>query len=99
MASQPSYFSAWQTGQEKKAATITVLVTESSFKASVVKVDGVEIKGEDGKRVFTTPALEAGKEYKFAVEAFLEPNNYTKINRPRVVTVKAGRRRETGPDG
>jgi len=77
-------------GQEKKAATIKITVTESSFKATVVKVDGVEVKGGDGTRVFTTPDLEAGKEYKFAVEAYLEPNNYTKITRPRVVTLKAG---------
>ncbi|VTU02283.1 Uncharacterized protein OS=Chroococcidiopsis thermalis PCC 7203 GN=Chro_0526 PE=4 SV=1: Methyltransf_31 [Gemmataceae bacterium] len=78
------------TAQEKKAATITVKVTESSFKDTVVKVDGVEVKGKDGTRVFTTPALEPGKEYKFAVEALIEPNNYTKITRPREVAVKAG---------
>jgi uncharacterized protein (TIGR03000 family) len=78
------------TAQEKKAATITVKVTESSFKDTVVKVDGAEVKGKDGTRVFTTPALEPGKEYKFAVEALIEPNNYTKISRPREVTVKAG---------
>lgn len=78
------------TGQEKKAATIKIAVTESTFKPTIVKVDGVEIKGADGTRIFTTPALEAGKEYKFAVEALIEPNNYTKITRPRVVTLKAG---------
>ncbi|MBA4191207.1 MAG: hypothetical protein C0467_24770 [Planctomycetaceae bacterium] len=78
------------TAQDKKAATIKITVTESSFKDTIVKVDGVEIKGKDGIRVFTTPALEPGKEYKFAVEALIEPNNYTKISRPREVKLKAG---------
>lgn len=78
------------TAQDKKAATITITVTESTFKDTIVKVDGVEIKGKDGTRVFTTPALEPGKEYKFAVEVQLEPNNYTKITRPREVKLKAG---------
>src|SRR5205823_5720312 len=65
-------------------------VPESSFKETVVKVDGVELKGTGATRTFTTPALEPGKEYKFKVEALIEPNNYTKITRPREVTVKAG---------
>jgi uncharacterized protein (TIGR03000 family) len=77
-------------GQEKKAATITVTVPKSSFKDTVVKVDGAEVKGTGETRTFTTPALEAGKEYTFVVEALIEPNNYTKITRPRTVTVKAG---------
>jgi uncharacterized protein (TIGR03000 family) len=76
--------------QEKKTATIKIAVTESTFKPTIVKVDGVEIKGTDGTRVFTSPVLEPGKEYKFAVEALIEPNNYTKISRPREVTLKAG---------
>ena len=77
-------------GQEKKTATITIKAPESTFKDTVVKVDGVEVKGKDGAWTFTTPALEAGKEYTFKVEALIEPNNYTKITRPRTVTVKAG---------
>ncbi|MFM8273903.1 MAG: TIGR03000 domain-containing protein [Gemmata sp.] len=76
--------------QDKKAATITIAVTESSYKETIVTVDGAEVKGGGGTRVFTTPALEAGKEYKFKVQALIEPNNYTKITRPREVTVKAG---------
>lgn len=76
--------------QEKKPATIKISVTESSFRDTIVKVDGVEIKGKDGVRVFTSEPLEAGKEYKFKVEALIEPNNYTKITRPREVTLKAG---------
>jgi uncharacterized protein (TIGR03000 family) len=77
-------------GQEKKAATIKITVPESGFKDTVVKVNGVELKGSAPTFTFTTPALEAGKEYKFKVEALIEPNNYTKITRPREVTVKAG---------
>ncbi|MBM3980800.1 MAG: TIGR03000 domain-containing protein [Planctomycetes bacterium] len=77
-------------GQEKKAATITIKAPGTGHRDTVVKVDGVEIKGADGTWTFTTPALEAGKEYTFKVEALIEPNNYTKITRPREVKVKAG---------
>jgi uncharacterized protein (TIGR03000 family) len=77
-------------GQEKKAATIKIKAPESGFKDTIVKVDGAEVKGTGGTWTFTTPALEAGKEYKFKVEALIEPNNYTKITRPREVTLKAG---------
>jgi uncharacterized protein (TIGR03000 family) len=76
--------------QEKKAATIKITLPESHYKETVVKVDGAELKGTGTTRTFTTPALEPGKDYKFKVEALIEPNNYTKITRPREVTVKAG---------
>jgi uncharacterized protein (TIGR03000 family) len=75
--------------QEKKAGTIKITVPESTFKETIVKVDGVDIKGTGATRTFTTD-LEVGKEYKFKVEALIEPNNYTKISRPREVTLKAG---------
>jgi uncharacterized protein (TIGR03000 family) len=77
-------------GQEKKSATIKITVPENGYMETVVKVDGVELKGTGAARTFKTPALEPGKEYKFKVEALIEPNNYTKITRPREVTVKAG---------
>lgn len=80
----------FSTARDKKAATIKILLPESSFKDTVVSVDGKALK-ETGKEVtFTTPDLDAGKEYTFKVEALLEPNNYTKITRPREVKVKAG---------
>ncbi len=77
-------------GQEKKPATITIKAPATGYKDTVVKVDGAEVKGADGTWVFKTPGLEAGKEYKYKVEALIEPNNYTKITRPREVTLKAG---------
>ncbi|MDY3555273.1 TIGR03000 domain-containing protein [Gemmata sp. JC717] len=76
--------------QEKKTATITITAPEAGYKDTIVKVDGTAVNGSGGKYTFTTPALEAGKEYKFKVEALIEPNNYTKITRPREVTVKGG---------
>ncbi len=76
--------------QDKKTATIKITVPEAGFKETIVKVDGVEVKGTGTSRTFTTAALEAGKDYTFKVEALIEPNNYTKITRPREVTVKAG---------
>lgn len=77
-------------GQEKKAATVKISLPENRYKETVVTVDGVEVKGTGATRTFTTAALEPGKEYKLKVEAHIEPNNYTKITRPREVTVKAG---------
>jgi uncharacterized protein (TIGR03000 family) len=77
-------------GQEKKAATIKIKAPESGFKDTVVKVDGAEVKGTGGTWTFTSAPLEVGKEYKFKVEALIEPNNYTKITRPREVALKAG---------
>ncbi|MBY0455849.1 MAG: TIGR03000 domain-containing protein [Gemmataceae bacterium] len=76
--------------QDKKTATITITVPEAGYKETVVKVDGAEVKGKGATRTFTTGALEAGKEFKFKVEALIEPNNYTKITRTKEVTVKAG---------
>ncbi len=77
-------------GQEKKTATIKITVPDKGHAETIVKVDGTEVKGTGTSRTFTTAALEPGKEYKFKVEALIEPNNYTKITRPREVTVKAG---------
>ena len=49
-------------GQEKKTATITITVPEAGYKETVVTVDGVELKGTGATRVFTSPALDAGKD-------------------------------------
>ena len=76
--------------QEKKTATIKITVPDKGHAETVVKVDGVEVKGTGTSRTHTTAPLEAGKEYTFKVEALIEPNNYTKITRPREITVKAG---------
>jgi uncharacterized protein (TIGR03000 family) len=83
-------FVAAACGQDKKTATITVVVPEKGYAETEVKVNGKLLPGGGAKRVFTTPALEPGKEYTFKVEALVQPNNYTKITRPREVTVKAG---------
>src|SRR4051794_28668575 len=77
-------------GQEKKAATIKITVPDKGYAETEVKVDGVVLKGTGTSRTFTLPALEPGKEYKVKVEALVQPNNYTKITRPREVIVKAG---------
>lgn len=77
-------------GQDKAPATIKITVPKNEYKETVVTVGGVELKGTGAVRTFTTPALVAGKEYTFKFEALIEPNNYTKITRPREVTVKAG---------
>jgi uncharacterized protein (TIGR03000 family) len=76
--------------QDKKTATIKISVPEKGYKDTVVKVDGVEVKGTGASRTFTTPDIEAGKERKFKVEALIEPNNYTRITRFREVALKAG---------
>src|SRR6476646_1188512 len=83
-------FVAAACAQDKKPATITIKAPATGFKDTVVKVDGKEITGKDGTWTFTSPALEAGKEITVKVEALIEPNNYTKITRPREVKLKAG---------
>jgi uncharacterized protein (TIGR03000 family) len=80
--------------QEKKAATIKLLIPESPVKTSL-KVEGKDLEANDkaareGVRVLVTPALETGKTYAYKIEATIEPNNYTKIVRTREVTFKAG---------
>lgn len=77
-------------GQDKKAATIKVTVPERGYQETVVWLNGVEQKGTGATRTLTTPPIEAGKEVEFKVEALIEPNNYTKITRPRTVKLKAG---------
>ncbi len=76
--------------QEKKTATITITVPDNRYKDTTVSVNGTAVKGSGATFTFTTPELEPGKEYTFKVEALVEPNNYTKITRPREVKVKAG---------
>jgi uncharacterized protein (TIGR03000 family) len=75
---------------EKAPATIIVLVQESNYKPTIVKIEGVPTKQKGAKREFTTPPLEPGKNYVYQIECLVEPNNYTKISRPREVTFKAG---------
>jgi uncharacterized protein (TIGR03000 family) len=77
-------------GQEKKTVTIKITVPDKGHAETIVKVDGVEVKGTGTSRTYTTAPLEVGKEYKLKIEALIEPNNYTKITRPREITVKAG---------
>lgn len=77
-------------GQEKAAAKIVVKAPATGFMPTVVLVDGAEIKGTGGVWTFTSAPLEPGKDRTFKVEARIEPNNYTKISRPREVTLKAG---------
>jgi len=76
--------------QEKATATIKVLLPDHNYKEPVVTVEGVVTKSTGSERSFTTPPLEPNKTYKYKVEALLEPNNYTKITRPREIEFKAG---------
>ena len=78
------------TAQEKKVATIKVLVPELGYQETVVWLNGEKQKGAGGTRVLTTAPIEVCKEITVKVEALIEPNNYTKITRPREITVKAG---------
>jgi uncharacterized protein (TIGR03000 family) len=80
----------WAGAQEKKAATIKVLLPDRNYKEPIVRVEGVETKATGATRTFTTPPLETGKTYKYSIEAVIEPNNYTKITRPREIEFKAG---------
>jgi uncharacterized protein (TIGR03000 family) len=76
--------------QDKKPATIKILLPEQNYKEPVVTVEGIVTKSTGSTRTFTTPALEPGKTYTYKIEALIEPNNYTKITRTREITFKAG---------
>jgi uncharacterized protein (TIGR03000 family) len=76
--------------QEKKPATVKILLPEQNYKEPEVKVEGVVTKSTGSVRTFTTPALDPGKTYTYKIVALIEPNNYTKITRPREITFKAG---------
>jgi uncharacterized protein (TIGR03000 family) len=82
------------TAAEEKAkapAKLTVLVPpDPSYRAVVLKLQGVAVAETGTRRVLRTRALEPGKEYTFKLEATIVPNNYTTITRRRTVTVKAG---------
>jgi uncharacterized protein (TIGR03000 family) len=80
--------------QEKKPATIKILLPESPTKTTL-KVEGKELEAndkatKDGVRVLVTPDLETGKTYAYKIEASIVPNNYTTITRTREITFKAG---------
>jgi uncharacterized protein (TIGR03000 family) len=82
------------TAQDKKPATIKILIPDSPTKVAL-KVEGQDLAANDkaakeGQRILVTPDLEAGKTYAYKIEATIEPNNYTKIIRTREVTFKAG---------
>jgi uncharacterized protein (TIGR03000 family) len=47
------------------------------------------IKGKGETRIFK-PALPQGKEYRFEIEAEIQPNNYTRIFRAKEITLKGG---------
>jgi uncharacterized protein (TIGR03000 family) len=76
--------------QDKKPATIKILLPERNHKEPIVTVEGVTTKSTGSTRTFLTPPLDPAKTYTYRVEALIEPNNYTKITRPRDISFKAG---------
>ncbi|MSQ96206.1 MAG: TIGR03000 domain-containing protein [Gemmataceae bacterium] len=81
--------SAWNIAQETSPSEITITVPEKGHSETVVKVNGKEVKGEGDTRTFKAK-LEKGKEFKFKIEALIEPNNYTKITRFKEIKLKGG---------
>jgi uncharacterized protein (TIGR03000 family) len=79
--------------QDKKAATIKLLIPEKPTKTAVT-IEGKKLDEpagvKDAVRVFSTPELDPGKTYAYKIEVVIEPNNYTKIFRTREITFKAG---------
>ncbi len=75
---------------DKKPATLKILLPETTIKEPEVKVDGVPINTTGVVRTYTTSAVEVGKTFVYKVEVAFEPNNYTKIIRTREVAFQAG---------
>jgi uncharacterized protein (TIGR03000 family) len=76
--------------QEKKIATIKILLPEAGYKESELKVEGIVTTTTGSVRSFTTPLLETGRTYIYQFVATIEPNNYTKFIRKRELTFCAG---------
>src|SRR5207302_964810 len=75
--------------QEKATTEITITVPEKGHEETVVKVNGKQLDGEGDTRTYKT-SLEKDKEFRFKVEALIQPNNYTKITRFKEITLKGG---------
>jgi uncharacterized protein (TIGR03000 family) len=75
--------------QEKLVSTITIIVPERGQEETIVKINGKQIDGDGGTRVYKV-TVEKDKDYKFQIEALIEPNNYTKITRKKEITIKGG---------
>lgn len=84
------FLSSISHAQEKKPANIKIILPDNLYKQAEVKVEGVSTKQTGAERKFQTPPLEPNKEWKYKIEAVIEPNNYTKIFRVREITFKAG---------
>ncbi len=78
--------------QDKAVSTITIIAPgtgDELHKPTIVKVNGKELEGEERTRVFKA-TVEKGKQYKYKVEAVIEPNNYTTIRRFKEITLTGG---------
>lgn len=68
-------------------ATLKVLLPDGNVKLTIQD----KLTQQNGtERTFVSPPLDPGKEYHYKLVAKYEPNNYTKITRPRTVKVQAG---------
>ncbi len=74
---------------KKVESQITILVPPAGQEETVVTINGKVFEGEGATRTYKTE-LEKGKDFKFKIEALVEPNNYTKIFRYRDITIKGG---------
>ncbi|MFM7148376.1 MAG: TIGR03000 domain-containing protein [Gemmataceae bacterium] len=76
---------AQEGGAEKPATVIFRLPADA-----ILTVDNVKTTKTGSERKFVTAPLQTGIRYFYNVQAEWEPNNYTKITRPRKVIVRAG---------
>lgn len=83
-------WNALEAGAEKVITTITITVPERGQEETIVKINGKRLDGEGGTRVYKV-ALEKDKEYKFDIEAFIVPNNYTEITRKKQLILKGAK--------
>jgi uncharacterized protein (TIGR03000 family) len=73
---------------ETKVSEVKVLVPADA--EVELTFDGVKTRATGETRTFKTPPLSVGEKYTYKVEALIIPNNYTKITRPREITVTGG---------
>jgi uncharacterized protein (TIGR03000 family) len=76
-----------QPAGQDQAVQLRVLVPQADAK---VLIDNTLTKATGAERLFTTPSLQRGFGYRYAVTAKWWPNNYTEVIRTRIVEFKAG---------
>lgn len=74
-------------GADKEPANLKVLLPDARAELTV---NGVPTRQAGATRLFVSPPLEPGQDFRYTLTVTWRPNNYTTITRSRKVVVRAG---------